>query len=153
MTRPETGADVTLHLRRTYPTSRQTLFDAFTRADEIAQWFNPDPQCHSVVHALEARPGGRYRIEMVMPGDRRHTVAGTYREVRAPERLVFTWAWEEPGATETIVTIDLHERGDSTELVLTHERFTTTEERDNHRRGWVGGLEHLALHLDTRRTS
>jgi len=141
----EVRSDVVLQIRRTYAAPRQAVFDAWTHPDSIVRWFNPDARGTVTVPVLEPRPGGRYRIEMRMPEGKAYDVGGVYREVRAPERLVFTWAWDQDpaGTPETLVTIELHERGASTELVLTHERFGNTEERDKHGEGWNACLDRL----------
>src|SRR2546425_5241971 len=63
-----------------------------------------------------------------------HRVTGTYREVDPPNRLVYTWQWETtPGATETLVTVEFHDRAGRTEVVLTHERLPDAEARARHR--------------------
>jgi len=102
---------------------------------------------------LELRPGGRYRVEMQI-GDSTHVVVGEYREIRAPERLVFTWRWEKSdmaaGFDDTVVTLELHERGRSTELVLIHEKLASVEEREKHDHGWKGCLEQLGRYLSER---
>jgi uncharacterized protein YndB with AHSA1/START domain len=81
-----------------------------------------------------------------------HTVVGTYREIRAPEKLVFTWVWEAGGGCgesqggdpiETQVTVEFHENGTETEIILTHEMFQSTESRDKHDEGWSGCLNRL----------
>jgi len=145
---PESQArsDITLQLRRTYAAPRQAVFNAWIRAEEMCHWICPDPAAGVAIPVLEPRPGGRYRVEMRMPGGQAYDVAGVYREVRAPERLVFTWAWDQdpPGTPETLVTVELLERGGSTELVLTHERFANLEERDKHGHGWNACLDRLA---------
>jgi uncharacterized protein YndB with AHSA1/START domain len=38
--------------------------------------------------------GGRYRIDMRGPSGNLYRIVGEYREVRPPERLVYTWRWE-----------------------------------------------------------
>ncbi|GAB3415697.1 hypothetical protein GCM10027569_37650 [Flindersiella endophytica] len=58
---------------------------------------------------MDVRPGGRFAGEMVWDADgSRRPFAGVYREVVAPERLVFTW--EDP--EESVVTITLTDLGD-----------------------------------------
>jgi uncharacterized protein YndB with AHSA1/START domain len=72
-------------------------------------------------------------------------LTGVYREVRPPERLVYTWRWEaEPELGETLVTVEFLDRGASTEVVLTHERFPSDAVRDQHGTGWSSCLECLA---------
>ena len=70
---------------------------------------------------------------------------GTYLEVKPPERVVYTWDWEKDGGepdfgelegAETQMTVEFRELGKKTQLVLTHEKFTSTERRDRHIVGW-----------------
>ena len=69
-----------------------------------------------------------------------------YREVRAPERLVYTWS---VGGTqpETLVTIDFEESGSTTLLHLTHDRFVDDDARKRHGAGWAGVLDRLVATL------
>lgn len=97
-----------------------------------------------MVAELDLRVGGRFRIEMKHAKGNVHCVVGTYREVRPPERLVYTWAWEGKDMGETLVTVEFLDRGGSTEVRLTHELFPTSEMRDEHAKGWNGCLDHLA---------
>lgn len=70
---------------------------------------------------------------------------GTYREIRSPEKLVFSWILDNQGCDasegmvgETLVTVDLRDFGGSTELILTHELFPTAKARDGHEWGGTG---------------
>ena len=63
--------------------------------------------------------------------------------------VVFTWAWEKdhvPGH-QTTITLDFHDRGGSTELVLTQTRFETADARRKHSEGWSGSLDCLQRYL------
>ena len=94
---------------------------------------------------VDLRVGGRYRLGMKPPDrDVVLIVGGTYREVERPARLVYTWAWEGSDAPETLVTVEFHDRGASTEVVLIHENFTDGKVRDEHVGGWSGCLDRLA---------
>jgi uncharacterized protein YndB with AHSA1/START domain len=94
---------------------------------------------------MEVRAGGTWHTVMRSPEGKDHIVSGTYREIIPPERLVFTWAWEEAGARghETLVTIELLEAPGGTRLELTHEVFETEERRDRHGHGWSGCFDCL----------
>ena len=84
--------------------------------------------------------------------------SGTFREVKPPEKLVFTWVWtrqsesaKEPmQATDTLVTVQLFARGNATEMVFTHEGFDSDRERESHNKGWTGCFEKLAEYLKAR---
>lgn len=135
-----------LVLRRTFPVDRERLFSLWTDASSYPRWFGPGDT--TITEAtVDARPGGRYRIGMRTTEGEQFTVIGEYREVRRPERLVFTWSWDnaDPGDTvDSVVTIDLLERGAaSTELVLTHEKLANAESRGRHEHGWTMILDQI----------
>lgn len=144
MAGPEVRQETTLRLERTIAASREKVFAAWTKAETVIRWFAPGPAYRCSVPALDARPGGSYRIRLVHSGGNEHFVGGVYREVSAPSRIVFTWAWEKnPERGETLVTVELFEDGPRTRLVLTHERFPSIEVRDTHSAGWTGGLDQM----------
>jgi uncharacterized protein YndB with AHSA1/START domain len=75
-------------------------------------------------------------------------LSGTFREIRPPERLVYTWVWEgNPERGETLVTVEFRTRGKATEVRLTHELFPTAKVRDDHEKGWGSCLDKLAKAL------
>jgi len=139
-----TMGGTTLHLRRTVPASREAVFSAWTDPDSVRRWFGaPDT---SIPRAdLDVRVGGDYRIEMESPLGTA-SVFGTYIEVERPERLVYTFCWEGLPApiAETQVTVEFHDRGSATEVVLTHERQPSRAAHEWHRWGWTHSLERFA---------
>jgi len=74
-----------------------------------------------------------------------HTAVGTYREIDAPNRLVYTWDWKEEGqgVGETVVTVEFEARGDATEIILVHEGFPAVEAKEGHEQGWGACLAHF----------
>jgi len=73
------------------------------------------------------------------------TAVGEFKEVKAPERLVYTWDWEKDGSGEEFgeaegktsqITVEFQKRGQQTEMTLTHTRFATVQSRDSHAQGW-----------------
>jgi uncharacterized protein YndB with AHSA1/START domain len=112
----------------------------------MMRWFVEGDGNMSVCE-IDLREGGRYRLEGEM-GGKRWRIWGSYLEVRPPERLVYTWTWKHDegiGTTEgdTTVTVEFHDRGTETELVLTHERFASAAARDEHTQGWSSCLNRL----------
>jgi uncharacterized protein YndB with AHSA1/START domain len=137
---PTTGG-TTLHLRRTVPGPREAVFRAWTDPESLRRWFGaPDTSIPRV--DLDVRVGGDYRIDMESPLGAA-SVFGTYIEVERPERLVYTFCWEGLPApiAETQVTVEFHERGGVTEVVLTHERQPSRAAHEWHRWGWTHSLE------------
>ena len=133
-----------LHLTRTLPTTPTQVFDAWTTADQLNRWTCPDPNAEVSVN-IDLRASGHYSIRMDAEGGP-FTALGTYRVVDRPRRLVYTWAWKEeahPMQEETLVTVELVEAADGTEIRLAHEGFPTPGDRDGHEQGWKICLDRL----------
>jgi uncharacterized protein YndB with AHSA1/START domain len=139
------SAQLSLQIRRSFRHPREKVYEAWIDPKEVTRWFAPSDEYTVVVPTLEPRVGGRYVIEMRHSSGRVSTVIGTYRTLERPSKLVFTWMWEnDPDrGPETLVTVELFERGQETELVLTHERFTNEDLRERHNQGWIGCLNQL----------
>jgi uncharacterized protein YndB with AHSA1/START domain len=132
-----------LQVRRTIRAPQQRVFDAWTQAAELKAWHAPGPLTVSLAE-IDLRPGGAYRIHMRAPDGTEHRVTGVYREVEPPNRVVYTWGWEgEHVVKDSLVTVEFHDRGDATEVVLTHAGILDDAERTNHTQGWTAILDKL----------
>jgi len=142
---------VTLRLHRTFAAPRERVFRAWTVPEEMKQWKAPGDMTTPLAE-VDLRPGGKYRIHMrAADGAVTHRLAGVYRVVEPPKKLVYTWRWEdEPGSGETLVTVEFLERGAGTELVLTHELFPNDEASRKHEAGWTACFDKLARVVETR---
>jgi uncharacterized protein YndB with AHSA1/START domain len=140
-------AETSLQLKRTFSAPREKVFRAWTEPEALKQWFVPRDGMSTPTVEVDLRVGGKYRIVMKSPTGELYVAIGTYREVRFPEKLVFTWTFEGSELGETVVTLEFHDQNGSTELVLTHQFFPNKEERDKHTMGWNGCLDHLAKFL------
>jgi uncharacterized protein YndB with AHSA1/START domain len=142
-TRQAEKTEHTLEVRRTLAASRERVFDAWTRAEELRKWFAPGPLTTAVAES-DLRVGGRYRITMRAPDGKEHTVTGVYQVIDPPRRLVYTWKWDDkPSAGESTVTVEFNEQGRSTEVVLRHDGLPSEKEVADHNHGWLGCLEKL----------
>lgn len=140
----EAENNFSLQLKKQVNASVEEVFDAWTRADIVAQWLAPNREFKTKVYELDLKVGGRYRIEMTETDGSKHIVGGEYISITSPTQLVFTWAWEHSeDPAPTLVTIDLNAYQGKTELVLTHEKFPDAPIRDLHDEGWNGCLQGL----------
>ncbi|MFN2460466.1 MAG: SRPBCC domain-containing protein [Candidatus Velthaea sp.] len=140
-----------LVIRRTLPAPRSRVFAAWTQPEQMRRWAGPDDVTVPEVES-DFRVGGAYRITMRKPDGEVLAVRGIFREIREPERLAYTWSWEEDrpeDEIETLITVEFNERGQETELILTQEQFATVASRDNHQHGWNGALDNLATYLQS----
>ena len=137
-----------VRVKRTFQAPREKVFRAWTDAGELARWFHVSGEYSTLVPELDLRVGGNYRVEMRHKGGNVHKLFGTYREIQAPEKIAFTWRWEnDPNNSESLVTIEFRDLGAATEILLSHELLPNSEERGKHEQGWNGCLEQLAAYL------
>ena len=151
--------DATLILKRVLNAPPELAFRAWTSPEHIQEWMRPEPGMVIPQAIMDLRVGGKYRIQMKKPDGEFFTAAGEFREVNAPERLVYTWDWEKDGSgTEfgelegktSLITVEFLKRDEGTEMVLTHTRLATAEARDNHARGWGRILEGFATFVEAK---
>lgn len=149
--------DATLILKRVLNAPPERAFRAWTTPEHIQQWMRPEPGMVVPLVRLDLRVGGKFRIQMQNPDGEYFTAVGEFREVKAPERLVYTWDWEKDGGgTEfgevegktSLITVEFLPHGRQTEFVMTHTRLATVESRDGHARGWSRAVESLARFLE-----
>lgn len=141
----------TLIITRTFEAPRDLVFAAWVDPDQAPRWWGPRGFT-MVSNTMDVRVGGEWRRCLRSPDGAEHRSRGIYREIAAPERLVFTFSWESGGAAghgpETVVTLTFTDLGnDRTELTLRQAAFATVAGRDEHRLGWSGSLDRLADHL------
>jgi uncharacterized protein YndB with AHSA1/START domain len=141
------AASHSLQVKRQLGAPPPQVYRAWTEGSHLARWFAPSPDFETVVHELDLRAGGGYRIEMRHPDGSSHVAVGEYRELEAPRRLTFTWRWEGSPMSDTLVTVELLSKDGGTELVLTHTLFQSEALRDEHTKGWTGCLAQLAAHF------
>ena len=135
---------VVLEVRRRFAAPRDRVFAAWTSAEALRRWHAPENAAVQDA-GVDFRVGGRYHVRMLGNDGNQHLVAGQYREIDPPKRIVLTWRWEtQTDGPESLVTVEFLEVGAETEIVLTHEGLVTEQERAGHRHGWIGCFEKLA---------
>jgi uncharacterized protein YndB with AHSA1/START domain len=138
-----------LIISRVFDAPLALVFKAWTQPDKAARWWGPQGFV-TLSCAMDVRPGGALRISARSPEGTIHTKRGVYREVAEPNRLVFTYAWEDdqgvPGH-EMLVTVSFAEHGTGTKLTLHQTMFESVEARDSHNLGWTSCMQRFANYL------
>jgi len=135
-------AELVVRLSMEVPVEPEVLFDAWTTADQLVQWFPGGAE-------MTVMEGGEYRFSWDGWEDE---WVGVYAEVDRPNRLVFTWqppasAFPE-GAYETTVTLTFEELDEgATLLLLEHGGFQGGLEMESHMEAWRGYLYNLRAFL------
>lgn len=121
------------------------VFDAWLDTEMLSKWmFGPDVRDEEIIK-LKNNPveGGQFSY-VVMRGKEELDHRGTYREVRRPNRLVFTWGVDEEAGDESVVTIDIEATKKGCQLTLFHNLDPKWKEyQDRTREGWTFMLEKL----------
>jgi uncharacterized protein YndB with AHSA1/START domain len=148
-------ADHELTVSRVIDAPRRLVFKAWTEPEQIARWWGPKGFT-TVEYTMDVRPGGAYWLVMRSPEGTDHRKRGVYREIVVPERIVFTFAWEDAGGRlghELLVTVTLEELGSRTRLTLHQTMFDSVEWRDSHVIGWTSCFERFAEYMTTAQES
>jgi uncharacterized protein YndB with AHSA1/START domain len=154
-------------ISRTFNAPRETVFDAFTRPEEMKKWWGP--KGFTVISSkMDLRPGGFYHYGMRGPDGSPMWGKFVYREIVRPERIVFvnSFSDEAGGVTRHPMAMDWPLRmlttftfedlgGGKTKLTTTSVAFeaTAAEEavftanHDSMTQGWTGTLDQLEAYL------
>jgi uncharacterized protein YndB with AHSA1/START domain len=130
---------------RVFDAPRRLVFETWSDPKHLARWWGPKgftlPGCE-----LEFRPGGAYRFVMRGPDGGDYPFHGVYREIVAPERIVFTAVIDNAPGNELVTTVIFAEEGSRTRLTVKQtvpaEPYARGQEQ-----GWTESLECLADYL------
>jgi uncharacterized protein YndB with AHSA1/START domain len=140
-----------LTITRTFDAPRELVWKLFTEPEHLLNWMGP--RGFTPMHfTQDPRVGGRWR-GMLRPdkgselGTKDLWQGGVFREIEPPERVSYTFAWEEddngkPG-NEMLVTLSFEERGGKTKLTFHQTGFTSEGQRDGHDGGWNSAFDKL----------
>ena len=124
-----TPSDQEIHMTRLFDAPRQLVFEAMTKPEHVKRWWGCLGEGYSVpVCEIDFRPGGRWRFVNRHPQGEA-VFYGVYREIAAPERLVFTEIYEPFPDVESIVISTLTEENGKTRLTVT-VRYPSLDVRD-----------------------
>ena len=113
----------TVRFTRTVKAPRQLVWDVWTKAEHLANWFSPNGFTVEGVES-DPRPGGILKLIMVPKGGGGFWSVGKYLEVDPPRRVVTRAGGEGPDGKlmfEVINTAEFEEQGDRTIIHATSE--------------------------------
>jgi len=140
-------------LRRWFAAPRQNVFRAWTHPEALKNWWCPIGWAPAEME-IDLRVAGTYRIGMRnLASGLLVSVYGRFLEVHTPERLVYTWRWENAfhDMPETRITVQFVEHNTGTEVVLTQDNLPEVGVCLRHRAGWIAAwnrMEELCLNCD-----
>lgn len=156
-------------ISRVFDAPRELVFKAFTDPERLKHWWGPKG-FKVMTQSMDLRPGGIYHYELRAPDG--NTIWGRfiYREIAAPERIVYvnSFSDEKGGVTrhpmapdwpiEMLTTFLFEDAGENrTKVTVTSAAINASEsERDTFYKkhpsmtqGWTGTLDKLDVYLAT----
>jgi uncharacterized protein YndB with AHSA1/START domain len=117
--RATTPSDREITLTRLFDAPRDLVFEAMSKPEHVRRWWGILDDQHSVIVCdIDFRVGGAWRF--VGRGPRgEYGFHGVYREIAAPERVVFTEIYDPFPDAESVVTSVLTEERGKTRLTVT----------------------------------
>ena len=146
-----TEAGITI--RRVFDAPREDVWKEWTEPERFADWFGgSESEVPLASVSMDVRPGGSWRLTMFAePGRREIKWKGEYREVVAPERLVFTVSDQPEEDLYELVTVVLTDLGDGrTEMHFEQRGNLTPEVYEHAEKGWGGFFDRIAERLAER---
>jgi len=136
--------DLVLEITRQFDVPSEVLFRAWTDPSWLVRRMGPGKFTCPVAET-DVVTGGAFKICIRGEGD--HWAHGHYQEIDAPNRLVFSWQWEQEDGSmghEMLIEIDFLESDAGTEMQFRQTRFPDDGSLKQHRGGWEGSMECLA---------
>ena len=148
---PETR---TLTITRVFNAPRDLVFKAWTDPKQMAVWWGPKDFTNPVCE-VDARQGGAIRIHMKGPDGTVYPMHGSFREVKAPERLVFVCTAHDEGddpGFEIVNTVVFTEQGGRTRIdlqaVIIRSSPTSAGALAGMEAGWNQSLDRLTAFVE-----
>ncbi|WP_017523171.1 SRPBCC family protein [Pusillimonas noertemannii] len=130
---------------RVFGAPAERVYRALIDPAALAKW-NPPDGFTAVVHELDARVGGSFRISFInFTNGQTHSFGGEYRELVPNEKIVATDRFDDPDLPgEIVTTYLLREVSTGTELAVEQTGLPDVIPADACRMGWQQSLELLA---------
>lgn len=123
-----TPKDREIVMTRVFDASRDLVFEAHGSCEHLSRWWGPRRYEVSSCD-VDFRPGGKWRIVHSGAQGEEHGFRGEFRDIVAPELIVWTFEYEGMPGHISVQTLSLAEQDGKTTLTATVE-FESIEERD-----------------------
>lgn len=121
-------SDREIVMSRVFDAPRELVFRAYTEAEHIPHWWGPRGLT-TTVDTLDPRPGGAWRFVQRDQDGNEYGFHGEFREVVAPERLVYTFEFEGMPGHVVVDTLTFEEQDGKT-TVTALSLFESVADRD-----------------------
>ena len=120
-----------LVIRRVFDAPPHLVFEATTRPEHMKHWYGPRGSRVTDCR-IDLRPGGHWRVVVLMPDGSEHGFGGVYREVEPGNRLVYTFVYDGFPDAEAVESVTFEAQPGDRTLVTIHVMHKSVEHRDGH---------------------
>jgi len=128
---------------------QELVFRNWVDPIDVGAWFAPD-NCTVTLCEVDARPGGKWRVEYRYDFGGYYIEYGEFYEVVEPERLVLSLTQEDSEGNvgpRTLITVRFSDAGGKTEMTFNQTGFETPTRRDSNIEGWNECFRKLGVHM------
>ena len=140
-----------LVMERVFDAPRELVFDAYTQAEHLKQWWMP-PGWTIEIYDLDFRPGGVWHYCMRGPDGEESWGRAAYQEIDRPNRFVYVDSFSDAAGNvvadmpQCVVTMDFHEQAGNKTKVTSRALYGTREELESVKS--MGVEEGMSLFFD-----
>lgn len=133
---------------RDFAAPRALVWKVMTQPEHVARWWGTDGQ-KNVITSFDVRPGGKWRVESHDPSGNVYIFIGEYREVKEPEKFVWTFGMENMFVGKVVVETHTFEEDGA----ITHYKSVSNYDNIGDRDGMVAsgmevGMRHGFMVMD-----
>lgn len=126
----ELKSDREIVIARVFRAPAKLVFEAWTNADLVRQWWAPRSRGVEMVECTaDVRIGGKYRY-VLRHGQDSFAFSGSYTEIHPSSRLVYTQIFEAFPGPPVIITVTFEDRPDGKTQLVSHELYPDAQTRE-----------------------
>jgi uncharacterized protein YndB with AHSA1/START domain len=139
-----------VRIERTFAASAEEVFDAWTSEEVIRRWFKPREGWREADAEVDLRVGGRIRVVMHGPDGEPVGAGGEYTLIERPQRLAFTWTFDDYPSNRQLIEIEFIEEDGATRVLFINSEISDRERRDSQFDGWSTCFDEIARVLGSK---
>lgn len=134
-TDPRPIGDDELLVTRVFDAPVALVYALWDRPEHAIRWWGPK-EFKTTFLDFQLIPGRPWRACIVSQSGNETWMSGVIRTVEHEKRFVFSFAWEQEGALQTVVTVTFEAQDGRTLQTFHQTPFASVESRDSHVGGW-----------------
>jgi uncharacterized protein YndB with AHSA1/START domain len=139
-TRLELKSPTEIVITRAFAAPRRVVWDAMTKPEYVRRWYGLRMLEVSTCE-IDLRVGGTWRFVLRAPDGSDHGFTGVYREIAAPDRVVYTENYEAIGPGHEMLVTTTFDEHDGKTLLKSRLVYQSEADRDAHlRSGMESGM-------------